>query len=77
MDNNQIKKCLYKEKPYAKIHSVKKDGIRYECEIGSGEKIYFLVPLEDIGDASFLRLEQAQLLIRYICEPLPLFTQKK
>lgn len=65
MDNNEIKKALYKEKPYAKIHGVTKAGIRYEAEV-SGTKVSFLVPLSDIGDASFLRLEPAQLLIRYL-----------
>lgn len=65
MELNEIKKLLYKTKPYATIHGVSASGIRYKCEV-DGVKLEFLVPLSDIGDASFLKLEPAQLLIRYI-----------
>lgn len=65
MELNEIKKLLYKTKPYATIHGVSSSGIRYKCEL-NGVKIQFLIPLSEIGDASFLKLEPAQLLIRYI-----------
>lgn len=61
----EIKKLLYKTKPLAKIESVSKKGIHYECEI-SDRMLHFIVPINDIGDGTFGVELQAQLLIRYI-----------
>lgn len=67
MDNNELKKYLYRNKPIAKIDCVSKKGIVYKCELPE-RFIYFLVPLDDIGDATFNTDVEAQLLIRYIYE---------
>jgi hypothetical protein len=73
---NEIKKALYKQKPEAVFQRATKTGLVYEAQIGVLEPesevpikiqiITFLVPLEEIGDASFETKEQSQLLIRYI-----------
>ena len=78
MELNEIKKTIYKEKPSAEIIHVKKDGILYDCQIDGDQtneagrllymRVYFLVPLTDLGEAPFLRYMPAQLLIRYIID---------
>lgn len=65
MSKDEIKKLLYKTKPIAKIESVSKKGIHYECEIPE-TILHFIVPLDDIGDGTFGVELQAHLLIRYI-----------
>lgn len=71
MTKNEIKKLLYKQKPSARLIHVSKSGLKYETEleIEGDIKLYFvqfLIPLDDINDATFKVHEQAQLLIRWI-----------
>lgn len=80
MEKNEIKKALYKQSPEAIFQYARKDGLFYEAVIGNDQQtelfgenvprelkiIKFLVPLSDIGDATFEAKEQAKLLIRYI-----------
>jgi hypothetical protein len=75
MELNEIKKALYKQKPTATFQRANKTGLFYEAiiSIPTGESfasrtqyIYFLIPLEEIGDATFETEEESQLLIRYI-----------
>lgn len=77
MELNEIKKGLYRDKPFAELIHIKKEGILYSAAIASsstvdGKKVLqiisFLVPLTDIGDAVFLKEMPAQLLIRYIIQ---------
>jgi hypothetical protein len=65
MELNELKKHLYRNKPLAKIDSASKKGILYKLELDS-TFIYFLVPLDDMGDGTFNHEMQAHLLIRYI-----------
>lgn len=65
MELNELKKILYKTRPIAKIDQVSKKGIMYKCELPE-RFIYFLIPLDDIGDATFGDEIYAQLLIRYL-----------
>ena len=65
MTQDEIKKILYKTKPLAKIESVSKRGVHYECEIPE-RILHFIVPLDDMGDGTFNHEMQSHLLIRYI-----------
>lgn len=65
MDINEIKKILYKEKPKAHFSSMNKSFIRYYTKI-SETIITFLIPVSDIGDATFEDEMEAKLLIRWI-----------
>ncbi len=74
----EIKKALYKQKPKANLITVTKSGILYIAylsqEIEGGRTlrlpIRFLVPLSEIGDATFGPTGvEPQLLIRYIVQP--------
>lgn len=66
MDITEIKKALYKEKPAA--HKIFTGNIAYQyyAELADGTKVYFEVPVSDMGELPFEATEQAQLLIRYI-----------
>jgi hypothetical protein len=76
MTLTQIKKELYRRKPDATLVKVTKSGILYntsfydadeEGKITERISVNFLVPLHEIGDATFEPNEtDAQLLIRYI-----------
>ena len=66
MDINEIKKALYKEKPTAFKVFTGNIAYQYYAELQDGNKIYFEVPVSDMGDMLFNETEQAQLLIRYI-----------
>jgi len=75
MELNEIKKALYKQSPSAHFQKVTKSGLLYEACIRVDtdpniapkiQIIYFLIPFEEIGDATFEENEPAKLLIRYI-----------
>lgn len=67
MTKNDIKKALYKEKPWAGITVNTNLDYSYcyssKCSLGI---IYFEVPVADMGDHKFSYSEPAQLLIRWI-----------
>lgn len=76
----EIKKSLYKNKPLAKLVYIRKDGVLYSTTAfdqnvkqlsEAYQTINFLVPLSEIGEATFLQKMPAQLLIRYIIEKDP------
>lgn len=70
MEMNEIKKILYKEKPFAAFRRVNKSGILYTADINDKTiDIRFLIPLNDIGDADFRHTMPAQQLIRWIVIP--------
>ncbi len=69
MELNDIKKALYKQSPEAKMFCVNKYGVNYEATITVNDipvKLTFQVPLIDMGDADFLPVMEAKLLIRWI-----------
>lgn len=68
MELNEIKKLLYKRKPKANLVQVTKSVLNYIINIDD-QVIQVLVPIEDIGDASFFPEMEAQLLIRWIVQP--------
>lgn len=71
MDKQTLMKLLYQQKPVANLKVVTKEGILYETEIIEGATpVWFNVPFNDIGDASFKAEEPAHLLIRYVMEPI-------
>lgn len=65
MEKNDIKKTLYRKNPTAYFSSVSKTGAMYYVNIEE-ECIWFNVPLDDLGDATFFADMQAKLLIRYL-----------
>lgn len=72
MELNEIKKALYKEKPVAIFEKLCKGIMTYRSTIKKSEDedvdVYFVIPVSDIGDASFERFMDAKLLIRYLIE---------
>ena len=74
MEINEIKKALYKAFPKAEalLISVNKAGLLYrydpQTRIDPLPQLFFLVPLEEIGDAIWESRMDAKLLIRYIVQ---------
>ena len=74
MNLNEIKKNLYKAIPKAEalLISVSKSGLTYrynpDLHINPIPQLFFLVPLEEIGDATWEHRMDAKLLIRYIIQ---------
>jgi hypothetical protein len=69
---SEIKKELYKQKPDAKFLFIRKGIAYYDCKIKvvnrtiEYERVFFNVPISDMGDSDFLPVMQAQLLNRWI-----------
>lgn len=72
MELNEIKKILYKFKPEAELISVSKSGLVYWS---AGNKLpefkvfTFIIPLADLGNATFESIMPAQQLIRWLVIP--------
>lgn len=72
MELNEIKKALYRENPKAYFKRANSESLVYEAIIDDFEAITkicfltFIVPIEEIGDATFETEMPAKLLIRYI-----------
>lgn len=75
MELNEVKKALYKQDPTAYFKKATKAGLLYDTVIAEPvaehpsirfNVINFLIPFEEIGDATFERDTVAKLLIRYI-----------
>ncbi len=69
MEQNEIKKILYKEKPKAIFVSASNVTLTYMCFIKEVYQIYFCIPHTDIGDAKFGIEMPAQQLIRWLVMP--------
>lgn len=65
MNTTEIKKALYKQKPEAKIMYVRKGSAFYYADTKE-QRVYFEIPVSDMGEADFLPLMDAKLLIRWI-----------
>ena len=68
MNKNEIKKELYKQKPTAIFIMVRKSVAYYTTTLSNGEVVNFQVPCKDMGDADFMDVMDAKLLIRYLVE---------
>jgi len=71
METNDIKKSLYKEKTKATLLYIRKGTAYYCTTLFSGAKIYFDIPVSDMGDADFTPEMEAKLLIRWISTYTP------
>lgn len=66
---NDIKKILYKDNPSAVLTQIRKGVAYYSAFTISGTdqiKIYFEVPVSDMGDADFLSHMDSKYLIRWL-----------
>ena len=69
MENNEIKKALYKQNPKAEFKFIRKEVAYYLAIIESESEpveIRFEVPVSDMGDADFEYLMDSKYLIRWI-----------
>ena len=62
---NDLKKFLYKENPIAEFNCIKKGVAIYEIW-HEGQPIIFMIPITDMGDASFKKHMDSKLLIRWL-----------
>lgn len=76
MTLTEIKKALYKQKPFAIFYHCRKTlagvFLVYGCEIGDNNglpNIIFDIPVEELGIGLIGNSIEAQLLIRYIVQP--------
>ncbi len=67
MTITEIKKALYKQKPNAHIQFVRKGVVYYYTDLEE-RRVYFEVPVDDMGDADFMPTMDAKLLNRWIVE---------
>ena len=65
MNNVQIKKALYRQKPEARIRFIRKNVAYYYADLEE-RRVEFEIPINDMGDADFLPTMEAKLLIRWI-----------
>lgn len=66
MQKNEIKKFLYKNKPLASFVKIQSGIAYYIAVAGNDQPIQFEIPVDDMGDAKFLYLMDAKLLIRWL-----------
>jgi len=70
MEKNEIKKALYRQKPNAVLNRIYQNIMYYNAVIDvdsdNARNLYFEVPVDDIGDATFEVLMDAKLLIRWL-----------
>jgi hypothetical protein len=65
MNTIEIKKALYKQKPEAQFMYIRKESAYYQANLNEG-KVFFQIPVSDMGDADFLPTMEAKLLGRWI-----------
>jgi hypothetical protein len=68
MTETEIKKILLKEKPEARFSYIRKGNALYYADTKS-QRIYFNIPVDDMGDADFGAVMPGQSLIRWIYLP--------
>lgn len=73
MEINEIKKLLYKQKPKAKLERIYNGNAYYYTKLDVSKGYYeelisveFVIPVSDMGEASFMVNEDAKHLIRWI-----------
>jgi len=65
MNTTQIKKELYKQKPDAILSYIRKGSAFYYADL-TQQRVYFEVPVDDMGDADFNPTMDAKLLNRWL-----------
>ena len=65
MNNTEIKKQLYKQKPDADFQFIRK-GIAYYYADLIEQRVHFEIPVNDMGDADFTARMDAKLLCRWL-----------
>lgn len=66
MDLTQVKKELYKQKPIAKFTYIRSGFAYYTTKLDLNQTVIFRIPVEDMGDATFMDEMEGKLLIRWI-----------
>ena len=74
MELNEIKKELYKMKPWAYLQEVSLQNVFVYKTVALGENVVFCVPRYEMGEKEFEEKVESQLLIRWI--DLELTTKK-
>lgn len=65
MNLTEIKKELYKTNPDARMTHVNKGNAFYYADL-KDERVYFIIPVSDMGDTSFNVRMDSKYLIRWI-----------
>lgn len=65
MDLNEIKKQILKQKPEARLTYIRKGSAFYYADL-TEKRVYFKIPVSDMGDADFGSVMEAKLLNRWI-----------
>ncbi len=74
MEKNEIKKALYKQNPNAKFQYMRKGNAYYRTEIRTEQlipmtkSVFFEIPMDDMGDATFTLEMESKLLNRWIMD---------
>ena len=66
MEQNELKKRIYKEKPNAVFVNAYKGHLNYHSELEDGTQIPISIPFEDLADAPFDKNIETKFLIRWI-----------
>lgn len=66
MEKNEIKKALYIQKPIASFMKIKNGFAYYTANIIEDDALIFKIPVVDMGDAEFIFMMDAKLLIRWL-----------
>lgn len=67
MTKTEIKKALYRQKPKAHLEFIRKSIAYYHADLKE-TRVFFNIPVDDMGSASFAPIMQGQLLIRWLVE---------
>lgn len=65
MTLTEIKKEILKQKPQARLSYIRKGSAYYYADL-SEKRVYFGIPVSDMGDADFGTTMEAKLLNRWI-----------
>ena len=65
MTLTEIKKEILKQKPQARLSYIRKGSAYYYADL-SEKRVYFEIPVSDMGDADFGAVMEAKLLNRWI-----------
>lgn len=68
MTNTEIKKSLLKNNPEARLSYIRKGSAFYYADLPE-QRVYFLIPVDDMGDADFGAAMDSKSLLRWIVTP--------
>lgn len=69
METNDVKKALYRQNPEAQLIRVRRGKLYYSCSFIDESNVNWLtfeIPFADMGDADFLPIMPAKLLVRWL-----------